>query len=89
VLPKKDMIEIIGWVGGVLMPTSALPQVYKTFVTKSAEDLSILFLVWWFVGEALLLVYIIKRAPSKPLIFNYVFSGMMCASLIGMWVIYR
>ncbi|MGM5488112.1 MAG: SemiSWEET family sugar transporter [Nanobdellota archaeon] len=34
------MIEIIGWVAAIFTGTQFFPQVYKTFATKSAKDLS-------------------------------------------------
>lgn len=38
-------IESIGYIGAIILNTSALPQIYKTYQTKTAKDLS-----WGFFG---------------------------------------
>ena len=65
------MIEIIGWLGALLLATCGLPQLIKTIKTRSFEGLSITFLFWWLFGEIFVLFYIILGAFRWPLIFNY------------------
>lgn len=42
--------NFIGWVGSVLFALCALPQAVKTWKTKKADDLSLLFLIFWMLG---------------------------------------
>jgi uncharacterized protein with PQ loop repeat len=61
---------MIGWVGQLLLAICAIPQTFKTIRTKKAEDISFLFLTFWYVGEILSFIYIIPLA-KLPLILNY------------------
>jgi len=36
--------EIIGYVGGVLLAITSIPQIYRTLKTKKTDDLSIYFI---------------------------------------------
>ena len=73
------MNEIIGWLGASILSICAVPQVVKTWKTKSAGDLSWLFLWFWFWGEILTLIYIVIGdfkigVFHIPLYLNYVFN---------------
>jgi len=79
-------IEIIGWIGAILLATCGLPQLYKTIKTKSFEGLSIVFITWWFLGEVFVLIYVLERAFRWPLIFNYGVNIVVCAIIFGLWI---
>lgn len=49
--------EIIGYIGGVMSSISFLPQVIKIWKTKSAEDLSMLTLIFLTSNITLWLTY--------------------------------
>ncbi len=81
------MNETIGWVGNILFAICGLPQVIKTFRTKSANDLSVLFLWLWFWGEILTFIYILlgdweTGIAHFPLYFNYIVNIFMAVYLI-------
>jgi uncharacterized protein with PQ loop repeat len=68
--------ELIGWLGAFLLATCGLPQAWKTYRTKKCEDLSWVFILFWFGGEVLTLTYIILNNLKvgnfqPPLYFNY------------------
>jgi len=65
------LIEIIGWIGAVLLATCGLPQLYHTLKTKNFDGLSITFLLWWLLGEILTFTYVLYVAFKWPLVFNY------------------
>ena len=65
------MIETIGWIGAVLLAFCGLPQAYETWYRGNANGVNILFLLAWFLGEALTLAYVLPTVTSPPLIFNY------------------
>jgi len=81
------MNETIGWVGNILFALCGLPQVIQTYRTKSAKDLSVLFLWFWFLGEILTFTYILlvdweTGISHFPLYFNYIVNTFMAMYLI-------
>jgi uncharacterized protein with PQ loop repeat len=63
-------MEIIGWIGGILLAFCGLPQAIESYRTKSSAGLTWAFLIMWFLGEIFIIVYIIPKW-QWPLIFNY------------------
>lgn len=59
--------EIIGYVGGVLLAVTSLPQIYKTFKTKKTDDISIYFIFLQIVTCVIFLTYgvLIDANPIK------------------------
>ena len=58
-------IEIIGFVAGALVAVSLLPQVIKSWKTKSAGDISVLWSIINLTGQVIWIVYgIVKSSPS-------------------------
>jgi uncharacterized protein with PQ loop repeat len=79
--------ETIGWIGNILFAVCGIPQVIKTFRTKSAKDLSVLFLWLWLAGELLTFMYIINSDLETgtvhfPLYFNYIVNIFMALFLL-------
>lgn len=79
--------ETIGWIGNILFAICGIPQVVKTFKTKSAKDLSLLFLWLWFTGELLTFIYIINSDLKTdsfhfPLYLNYIVNIIMACFLL-------
>jgi uncharacterized protein with PQ loop repeat len=79
--------HFIGWIGAFLFAICAVPQVVKTWKTKKAGDLSMLFLVFWLFGELLTFTYIIiddvlLEITHFPLYLNYFFNTLLVLYLI-------
>jgi MtN3 and saliva related transmembrane protein len=73
-------VEIIGITAGVLSYTTFLPQVIKTFKSKSTEDVSLLMFIIAALGSALWLIYgilIESFALTFTNIIVLIFSLMM------------
>ena len=51
------LISIIGALAGITSVTALIPQIYKTYKTKSAVDLSWLMLINFFACSVLWVVY--------------------------------
>jgi uncharacterized protein with PQ loop repeat len=85
---------VLGWLGAFLFAVCAVLQVIKTWRSKSAGDLSWLFLLFWLFGEVLTLVYIviddiIESITHYPLYINYVFNTILVFYLIYAKIAYR
>jgi uncharacterized protein with PQ loop repeat len=79
--------ETIGWIGNILFAVCGIPQVIKTYRSKSTKDLSVLFIWLWFAGELLTFYYLLVKdwetgTTHFPLYFNYVANTFMACFLI-------
>jgi len=57
--------DFIGFVAGILIAVSMIPQIFKSYKTKSVEDISFLMLIIIMFGTALWVIYgiLIKSFP--------------------------
>ena len=76
-----DKYEIIGLIAAVLTTSSFVPQVYKTWKTKSAGNLSLTMYIAMFVGIILWLVYGIHLNSFSMIVANSV-TALLTLSLI-------
>jgi MtN3 and saliva related transmembrane protein len=67
-----DIYEIIGLVAAVLTTTSFIPQVVKTWKTKSAGNLSLTMYIAMFTGIVLWLIYGIHLGSLAMILANAV-----------------
>jgi MtN3 and saliva related transmembrane protein len=76
-----DVVDILGYSGTCLLGITMLPQVYKTFSEKRANDLSLSYLILQFSANVLFIVYgyFIQSIPviiSNCIVFLCSFSLM-------------
>ena len=76
-----DNVEIIGFVAAVLTTSAFVPQVYKTWKSKSAESLSLTMYLVFFVGIIMWLIYGI-HIKSLAMIFANTVTGILALLLI-------
>jgi len=76
-----DNVEIIGFVAAVLTTSAFVPQVYKTWKSKSAESLSLTMYLVFFVGIILWLIYGI-HIKSLAMIFANSVTAFLALLLI-------
>ncbi|HEY9222140.1 MAG TPA: SemiSWEET transporter [Lutibacter sp.] len=76
-----DNVEIIGLTAGILTTAAFVPQVYKTWKSKSAESLSLTMFLVFFVGIILWLIYGIY-INSPAMIFANAVTGFLALLLI-------
>ena len=81
-------IEILGTVGALVICISAVPQVIKTYTTKSSGDLSIIYLCMLMTGMTLLQIYSVG-VYDFVFIFGNTLSMVMTGLLIIMWFRYQ
>lgn len=63
-------MELIGWIGGILLAFCGLPQAIESYKQGHSRGLTWGFLIMWGVGELFTIVYVIPKW-HWPLIFNY------------------
>ena len=73
-------LEIIGYIGGILLAVCAIPEVIRTYKDKRCH-LGWPFLGLWFVGEIFMEIYAIVLW-DYPLMFNYTFNLIITAILL-------
>jgi|TARA_B100001971_G_C17987017_1_gene430368 uncharacterized protein with PQ loop repeat len=56
--------------GGLLGPLVTLPQIFKIWIEKSAEDLSLISWIGYLIGASILLIYSFVH-KEKPLVIIY------------------
>ena len=49
--------KIVGLIGGIFLGICLIPQVYKTIVTKSTKDISLIWQLLYSTGLGLLYIY--------------------------------
>ena len=80
--------EILGYLAAFLTTASFLPQVYKTWKTKSAEGLSLTMYIVFFTGIVCWLIYGIYL-NSMPIILANTITGVSALALIIMRLKYK
>jgi uncharacterized protein with PQ loop repeat len=67
------VVEIAGWVGGLLLSWCAVPQVLYCVRQGHAQGVSWAFLGMWGFGEIFTLAYVLGSRDSLdwPLLMNY------------------
>ena len=76
-----DQFEIIGLIAAVLTTSAFVPQVYKTWKSKSAEGLSLTMYLVLLIGVILWLVYGIHIHSLAMILANTV-TGFLTMLLI-------
>lgn len=51
------MFDIIGYIAGILMSVTMLPQIIKSLKTKSVKDISLLMIIILIIGSFLWMIY--------------------------------
>ena len=80
----STIFEFLGITGSLIICGSIIPQVIKTYRTKSARDLSITYLTTLMVGIIMLTVYSIY-VRDLVFIFGNVLSLFSIGLLMFLW----
>ena len=76
-------MEIIAYIGGILLTICGIPEMIRTLKDKKCH-LGWPFLLLWFFGEIFMLIYSIDLR-SNPLIMNYLFNTL----IVGVMIYYK
>jgi MtN3 and saliva related transmembrane protein len=77
-----NIIEFIGFLAGFCSSVSFVPQVYKTWKTKSAKDVSIQMFLVYTLAVTLWIIYGIANKNLPILITNAVVFVLSSAQII-------
>jgi len=81
------LVEAIGYTAGTLTTVAFVPQVLKTWRSKSADDLSFVMLITFTMGVALWLIYGALIA-SLPVILANAVTVALSAVLVALRIRY-
>ncbi len=81
------VFEFLGITGSLIICGSVIPQVIRTYRTKSARDLSITYLITLMTGIIMLTVYSVY-IMDLVFIFGNVLSILSIGILICLWIRY-
>ncbi|HLC60670.1 MAG TPA: SemiSWEET family transporter [Candidatus Nanoarchaeia archaeon] len=73
--------EIIGYLGGIFIMVSFIPQAIKSYKTKSVEDLSVWMIVATFIGTVFWIIYGYLIKSNPVLIMNIIFGVIVLLQL--------
>lgn len=66
------IVAIIGFLAAFTSTISLIPQIYKTYTTKSSKDLSYIMLINFFITSALWITYGIMILSAAVYIANII-----------------
>ena len=84
----SNLFELLGVTGSLIVCSSVIPQIIRTCRTKSAHDLSIVYLTSLMTGMLMLLVYSI-HIRDFVFIFGNILSILSVGILMGLWKRYH
>lgn len=76
------MLELIGFTGAALLAVCAIPQTIKSIVDGHARGISHLFLLSWYVGEILMLIFCHLTIGAGPLFYNYLINTLLLTIIV-------
>ena len=70
-------VDILGYIAGILVVISLIPQVIKSLKTKSTKDISLLRYIIYITGLILWIIYAILIKNGPVAIMNFI--GLLLA----------
>jgi MtN3 and saliva related transmembrane protein len=67
---EMNYIDVIGYIAGFLTLTSLIPQIIKSWKTKSTKDISLLRYIIYIIGIIMWLIYGIVLTNGPMIITN-------------------
>ena len=81
-------IDLVGFLAALLTTIAFLPQLYKTWKTKSAGDVSLVMLILFITGLICWIIYGIK-INSIPILIANIITFIFNSSILVLKIIYR
>mgnify|MGYP007100173350 CR=1 FL=1 len=73
-------MDIIGFIGSFLLTFCGIPELIRT-IKHNKCYVGWTFLLMWFIGEVLMLIYVIPK-NDLPLLLNYLFNSVLLSILV-------
>ena len=72
------MTELFGWLSAFFLGICGLPQAWHSYKIGKADDISLVFLVTWILGEIFGAIYVLffDKIPL-PLLVNYILNTII------------
>ena len=83
-----NYIDLFGFSAAFLTTIAFLPQLYKTWQTKSAEDVSLIMLILFLTGLICWIIYGLK-IDSNPILLANTITFIFNFSILFLKIIYR
>ena len=87
-MPQFNYIDLFGFFAALLTTIAFLPQLYKTWNTKSAEDVSLIMLILFITGLIFWIIYGIK-INSIPILVANIITFIFNFSILILKLSYR
>tara|TARA_Y100001968_G_C19222212_1_gene650311 strand:- start:214 stop:486 length:273 start_codon:yes stop_codon:yes gene_type:complete len=85
---QYNYIDLFGFSAALLTTIAFLPQLYKTWKTKSAEDVSLVMLILFLTGLTCWIIYGLK-INSIPIVLANIVTFIFNFSILILKVNYR
>ena len=76
-----NYIDLFGFLAALLTTIAFLPQLYKTWETKSADDVSLIMLILFIIGLVCWIIYGFK-IDSFPILIANIFTFIFNFSIL-------
>ena len=76
------LLDLVGYTAGVLIAVSFMPQVARSWQTRSVTDLSMAMIMTTLAGTALWILYGVLSRSGPIVVMNSVFAIMVIALLV-------
>ena len=83
-----NYIEFFGFSAALLTTIAFLPQLYKTWKTKSADDVSLIMLILFIIGLICWIIYGLK-INSLPILVANIITFIFNFSILILKIIYK
>ena len=87
-MSKFNYIDLFGFSAALLTTIAFLPQLYKTWQTKSADDVSLVMLILFITGLVCWIIYGLK-INSIPILVANIITFIFNFSILILKIIYR
>ena len=82
-----NYIDLVGFLAALLTTIAFLPQLYKTWQTKSADDVSLIMLILFITGLICWIIYGLK-INSMPILFANMITFIFNFSILILKITY-
>jgi len=76
------MINLIGFLGSILLSLSALPQVIASFRRGNSDGISVGMLWFWLIGVLCMFIYNLFKYQDTLICVNYAFNFIFVGIIV-------